>query len=287
MLNHSWRREVLGWVQIALGIAIGAIAYRMYLIPNRIAPGGFTGIGQLVHAATGWPIGLVSMALNAPLFILSWRRMGFAFMIRSLVALTLFNLAIDSMTFIGPVTDDVLLASVFGGGMAGVGLGLILRGGGSTGGSDMLGALLNDHIPVLKVAVVSMAVDVLVIGISAFAFDPQAAMFSLISAYLYSVALDFVLDGISSAKAYYIISDHNDEIAAIVHDQLERGATALSGKGTYSGEDKTVLLCVVNRFESARLRGIVAKIDPSAFVIATHVSEAIGEGFKPHKRAKR
>lgn len=285
-MNKSLRREIINWTQIVLGTVIGAAAYRMFLIPSNIAPGGFTGIGQLVHTGTGWPIGLVSIALNAPLFALSWRRMGWRFMVKSLIATTAFNLAIDNMHIATALTQDPMLASVFGGILAGIGLGMILRGGASTGGSDMLGTLINDHIPVLKVSTVSLMVDVLVIAASAFVFDAQSAMFALISAYLYSRLLDFVLDGVMSAKAYYIVSDQSAAIAAEIHTKMNRGVTALRGVGMYSGDDKLVLMCVVTRFESARLRTIVAQMDPSAFVIATHVTEAIGEGFKPHKRAK-
>lgn len=284
-MSHSMRREILGWIQIALGIFLGAAAYCIYLIPNEIAPGGFTGIGQLVHSQTGWPIGLISVALNAPLFALSWRRMGVKFMTKSLIAMTAFSMALDHLP-LGAITDDTMLASLFGGALAGVGFGLILRGGASTGGSDMLGTLVNDHVPSLKISTVSLMLDICVITASAFVFNATSAMFAMISAFLFSQVLDFVLDGISSAKCYYIISRENERIAKHIHLKLNRGVTALKGVGTYTGEDKLVLMCVITRFESVRLRNIVTEIDPTAFVVATRITEAIGEGFKPHKKAK-
>ncbi len=284
-MSNTVRREILGWIQIALGIALGAAAYRMYLIPNDIAPGGFTGIGQLVNSQTGWPIGLISLALNAPLFALSWHRMGAKFMGKSLIAMMAFNFALDHLP-LGALTDDAMLACLFGGALAGVGFGLILRGGASTGGSDMLGTLVNDHFPALKISSVSLMLDICVITASAFVFNPTSAMYAMISAFLFAQVLDFVLDGISSAKCYYIISEENERIAKHIHLKLNRGVTALRGLGTYTGADKLVLMCVITRFESVRLRNIVTEIDPTAFVVATRITEAIGEGFKPHKKPK-
>lgn len=274
--------EAFAWLQIVLGLLFSASAYRMYLIPNEIAPGGFTGIGQLVHSLTGWPIGLISLCLNVPLFAVCMRRMGLLFGVKSLITTMLFSMALDHLNFMNSVTNDPMLAAVFGGVLAGIGFGLILRGGASTGGTDMLGLLVNDHFPVVKVSVVAFAVDVLVIIASAFVFDATSAMFALISTFLFSKVLDLVLEGLNTSKAYYIISDQSEAIADRILNEMNRGATALRGVGMHSGEDKLVLLCVINRMETVRLRNIIAAIDPRAFVIATDVTEALGEGFKPH-----
>lgn len=273
--------QLIEWAQIALGLLVCAAAYNMYLIPNEIAPGGFTGIGQLVNSFTGWPVGRIALCLNVPLFLVSLKPMGLRFGVRSVVASFGLSLLIDYLP-LPALTDDTLLSAVFGGVACGAGFGLILRGGATTGGSDMLGALVNRHIPVLRVSVVTFAVDALVIIASGFVFDATAAMQALISAFLMSKLFDLVLEGPNLAKAYYIISDKGEAIAGRIMREMNRGVTALSGQGMYSGEKKTVLLCVVNRMESMRLRTIVAQEDKSAFVIATNVHEALGEGFKPH-----
>ena len=177
----------------------------------------------------------------------------------------------------------MLLASVFGGVLGGAGFGLVLRGSATTGGSDMLASLIHRHVPALRVSVGIFSVDALVIIASAFVFDQQAAMYALICTFLMNVVVDLVLEGPNSANSFFVISDHSEEIAKKIMDEMDRGVTALEGRGMYSGTDKTVLLCVVNRFEQMQLRRIIFSIDPKAFVVSSKAYEVIGEGFKSHK----
>ncbi len=278
--------EALNAIKIVFGVAISALAYRMYLIPNSIAPGGFTGIGQVVHhLLPEIGIGTVVLILNVPLFALSLRSMGVRFGVRSLVASVGLSLALDYLP-IPAVTSDVLLATIFGGVFGGIGFGLVLRGSATTGGSDMLAAILNKHIPMLKINEALFAVDALVIVASGFVFDSSAAMYALISAFVMNVVLDFVLEGPGLARSHFIISTKGEEIARRIMDELERGVTSIDAKGMYSGEGSTVLLCVVSRLETVRLRSIVFSIDPRAFVIANNVHEVLGEGFKIHLHGK-
>lgn len=281
------RQQLNAWVQILLGVFVCALAYDMFLIPNEIAPGGFTGIAQLISHGTGWPVGTITLCLNAPLFLLSARSLGLTFGVRSLAATIGLSLMIDILPIpsVIPVetTERLLLASVFGGVLGGAGFGLIIRGGATTGGSDMLAKLVKQRISSVSIGGVMFAVDAVVITASAFVFDIVSALFALISTFLMSYVIDMLVDGLSSARAYFIISGRHEAIAQRIMTDLERGATALNGRGMYSGNDKNVLLCVVNRMESVRLRAIVAEIDPNAFMIATNVHEALGEGFMPHK----
>lgn len=277
------------WSQIVLGVLICALAYDMFLIPNNIAPGGFTGVAQLIHHATGQSVGLITLLLNAPLFLLSARTLGLSFGVRSLSATIGLSILLDFLPIPSVIPADaaerMLLASVFGGVLGGVGFGLILRGGATTGGSDMLAKLVKERFPSVSVGSVMFIVDAAVIIASAFVFDVVSAMFALISTFLMSHVIDMLLDGLNNARAYFIISDRHAEIAVRIMAELERGATALNGRGLYSGRDKDVILCVVNRVESARLRAIVAELDPNAFMIATNVHEALGEGFMPHAKS--
>ena len=170
---------------------------------------------------------------------------------------------------------------MFGGVLGGAGFGLIIRGNATTGGTDMLAKLISSHFHSVSLGAVMFAVDGLVIIASAFVFDMVSAMFALISTFLMSKMIDFLVDGLNSARAYFIISDESDKIARRVMDEMERGITGLNGQGIYSGADKKVLLCVISRTESPQLRAIVSDCDPRAFVIATDVHEVLGEGFRP------
>ncbi len=271
--------EVKNTVLILVGLLCCSAAYNLYLIPNSIAAGGFTGIGQLVNSFADISVGTVSMLLNIPLFIFSMKSLGLRFGVRSLLAMLGLSLFIDYIPF--PVaTNDMLLATVFGGALGGLGFGLILRGSATTGGSDMLASLIHRHIPAVRVSVGIFAVDGLVILASAFVFDQTAAMYALICTFLMNVVVDVVLEGPNSAHSYFVISDHANEIAQRVMDELERGVTAFDATGMYSGNKKQVLLCVVNRLETMTLRRIIFSIDPSAFVIANKAHEVLGEGFK-------
>lgn len=271
--------EIKNTALIFIGLLCCSAAYNLYLIPNNIAAGGFTGIGQLVNSAVDISVGTVSAILNIPLFILSMKTLGMRFGVRSLLAMLGLSLFIDYIPF--PVaTNDLLLATVFGGALGGIGFGLVLRGSATTGGSDMLASLIHRHIPTIRVSVGIFAVDGLVILASAFVFDQTAAMYALICTFLMNLVVDVVLEGPDSAHSYFVISDHSEAIAQRVMDELERGVTAFAAKGMYSGQEKQVLLCVVNRFETMTLRRIVFSIDPSAFVIANKAHEVLGEGFK-------
>jgi len=285
-LNKQIKQQLNAWVQILAGVFVCSLAYNMFLIPNEIAPGGFTGIAQLISHATSWPVGTITLCLNAPLFLLSARSLGLSFGVRSLAATIGLSLMIDFLPIPSVIPSDtterLLLASVFGGVLGGAGFGLIIRGNATTGGSDMLAKLVKQRIPSVSIGGVMFAVDAVVIIASAFVFDIVSAMFALISTFLMSYVIDMLVDGLSSARAYFIISSKHEAIAQRIMTELERGVTALSGRGMYSGSNKDVLLCVINRMESVHLRAIVADIDPSAFMIATNVHEALGEGFMPH-----
>ena len=278
-MRASLREELKNDLLVLLGLLAAAAAYRMYLIPNQVVNGGFTGVGQLLNHATGISVGLVNVALNVPLFLISMKSMGLRFGIRSLAAMSLLSLLIDHLP-LPPATDDMLLAAVYGGAISGIGFGLVLRGSATTGGTDMLAALAHRVFPVLKVSTAIFLFDGLVIIASAFAFEPQSAMYGLISAFLCNVLIDLVLEGPNSANSYFIISDNSEAIARKIMDEMNRGVTGLEAMGMYSRTHKQVLLCVVNRFEAMRLRRIIFEADPHAFVIANKAHEVLGEGFK-------
>jgi uncharacterized membrane-anchored protein YitT (DUF2179 family) len=278
-MSTSLREELKNDLLVVVGLLVAAAAYRMYLIPNQVVNGGFTGVGQLLNHATGISVGLVNIALNVPLFLISMKSMGLRFGVRSLIAMVLMSLLIDHIP-LPPATDDMLLASVYGGAISGIGFGLVLCGNATTGGTDMLAALLHRLVPVIKVSYAIFMIDGLVIIASAFVFEAQAAMYGLISAFLCNVLIDLVLEGPNSAHSYFIISDKSEAIAEKIMHEMNRGVTGLEAVGMYSQQHKQVLLCVVNRFEAMRLRRIIFEADPHAFVVANKAKEVLGEGFK-------
>ncbi len=278
-MNGMLKGECKNAAYILAGLCLSVLGYSLFLIPNGIAAGGFTGIAQLINAGCGLPVGAVALALNAPLFLLSLRSIGWRFALRSLVAAAAFSLGLDFLPLRSGVRD-VWLATVYGGLFSGAGFGLVLRGSATTGGSDMLASLLHRLFPQLRVSVGIFLVDGAVVAASAFVFDAGRAMYALIGTLISNLVVDFVLEGPNSSHAFFIISDRSDEIARRILDELERGVTALDGRGMFSGAPKQVLLCAVSRLEAVPLRRIIFSVDPSAFLITTRSRETYGEGFK-------
>ena len=278
-MKYLPKGETKNAIYILLGLILSVLGYELFLIPNSIAAGGFTGAAQLINSLTGLPIGALALAMNVPLFLISIRSMGWRFVLRSLIVTLAFSLALDTFTLRAPV-QDIWLATVYGGLLSGAGFGLVLRGSATTGGTDMLASLIHRLIPPIRVSIGIFLVDGLVILASAFVFDTTRAMYALICTLITNVVVDFVLEGPNSSHSFFIISDRSDEIARRIMDELERGVTGLEGVGMYSGTSKRVLLCAVSRLESVRLRRIVFAVDPSAFFISTRSHDTYGEGFK-------
>ncbi len=271
-------RGIRQWISILAGMLLTAIPFPLFFIPNDIAPGGVTGVGTLVHALSGLPVGTVSAVLNLPLFLISWKRMGRLFAVKSLIAMLGLSLFIDLLP-LGPVTDDPMLAAIFGGVLLGLGIGLVIRGGATTGGSDMAATLIHERFPVITVGGVLLAIDCCIILASSLVFSLQSAMFSMIALFLATQVMDRTVEGLGSAKAFFVFSDHTPAIARAVLSQMERGATLLHGQGAYSGQEREVLLCVITRLQIPQFKAIVQTTDPKAFMMVTDVREAVGEGF--------
>ncbi len=276
------KAEAKNALLILPGLLLCTLAYNLFLIPNDIAAGGFTGIAQLINHFTGWQVGMVALVMNVPLFLVSMKSLGLSFGLRSLITTAAFSLMLDYVHVDCPI-DDMWLATVYGGLISGIGYGLIMRGCATTGGSDMLASLLHRLIPSLRISTGLCVIDGSVVLASVFVFDTTAAMYALICVFITNIVVDFVLEGPNSSHSYFIISDKNEEIAHRIMSELERGVTALEGTGMYSGRRKQVLYCVVGRMESVRLRRIVFSVDPKAFLTSSKVNEAFGEGFKDYE----
>lgn len=277
--NDALRKKILADIQLLLGCAIGAAAYPLFLTPGYISPGGLTGITTVLsYLYPGLPVGLTSLALNVPLFLIGLRYMGRRFAARSLVATVLFSVLIDLMPF-EPVTLDPLLAAVFGGVLLGVGLGLILRSGATTGGTDMAARMLHRRVQHLSVGTILFMIDCISVLMAAISIEIEHALYALICIFLSDRVVDAVLVGGGHELACYVISDRYDDVKRQLLEKLERGVTVLRAEGGYTGKDKPVLLCVLTAREVPQLKAIVRSTDKDAFVFTTGANEVLGEGF--------
>ena len=255
------------YAQIILGALIGGAAYPLFMTPNKIAPGGITGIATILNHLFQWPVGTVTLILNVPLFLISYRAMGRIFAFRSLVATLFFTLFIDVLP-LQPMTTDPLLGALYGGVMLGAGLGLIMRGGATTGGSDMVARMVNKRFQFISTGSFLFAID--------FAVE---ALYSLICIFLSARIMDTIIIGFSSNKACFIISSRWQEISDRIMRDMDRGVTQLTARGAYTGAERPTLLCVIGRSEIMALKRILREEDEKAFVIIVEAHEAIGDGF--------
>ena len=269
---------VFAYGQILLGCLIGGAAYPLFMTPNNIAPGGVTGIGIILNYLFGLPVGTVSLVLNIPLFITGYRYIGRIFAFRSLLATALFSVCIDILP-LKPMTDDMLLGTLFGGVMLGIGLGLILRGGATTGGTDMLARMVHHRLPTVTVGTFLFAFDLVVVVAAGFTVGTQQALYAIINIYVSGRIIDMVMVGFSGNKACFIMSAKWQEITSRLLSEMGRGVTQLKARGAYTMEEKPVVLCVVSRQEVTTLKRIVEDEDPASFMFISDAHEAIGEGF--------
>lgn len=267
------------YIQIAFGSFIGSLGLTMFLVPNKVAAGGVSGLATVLHYLFGLPVGWTMLALNIPLFVAGVIFLGKGFGVKTLAGAFLFSVFTEVTKNFPVLTHDLLLSTVYGGIILGAGLGIVFRARGSTGGSDLAAMLINHFIPIISIGQGILFVDFFVIALDGVAFNWELAMYSWIALFVSSKVVDLIQEGINYAKAVYIISDEAENISRKILNEMERGVTFLGAKGAYTGESKNVLLCVITRLELTRLKNIVHELDPKAFVIVHDVHEVLGEGF--------
>lgn len=277
------KREAIDYLGVFVGVTITALSLVWLQIPNKIAAGGVSGLAVVTYHLWGWPVALTMILINVPLFLACLWSFGPRYGAKTLFGAVFISIMIqfwDSVINIIPLTDDPLLASLYGGVIAGVGMGIAFRFRGTTGGTD-LGAQLLNKVTGISVGHSLLIFDGLVIVLAGIVFkSTELALYAIITMFVTSKILDAVLEGLDYAKAAFIISERSQEIGEKILNDLQRGATGLVGRGLYSTVHKEVILCVISRAEEIKLKEIVKKIDPRAFVIITDVQEVLGEGFK-------
>ena len=277
--NHPAAAErFFSYAQILLGALIAGAAYPLFMTPNRIAPGGITGIATILNHLLQWPVGTVSLILNLPLFLIGYKTMGRIFAFRSLLATVFFTGFIDILP-LKPMTDDPLLGALYGGVMLGAGLGLIMRGGATTGGSDMVARMVHKRFQFISTGSFLFAIDFAVVVSAGFLIGTTEALYSLINIFLTAKVMDVVIIGFSANKACFVMSSRWKEISDRVLKDMNRGVTQLTARGAWTGTERPTLLCVISRSEIMTFKRILREEDENAFVIIVEAHEAIGDGF--------
>lgn len=282
-LLSDWRRAVHDGLFIALGSACFGVSVSLFSAPNDIAPGGLAGLATLAHFLWGAPIGVLIAVANVPLVLIAWKKLGRQFAARSLLGILLSSVIMDLLdATLPPFHGDRLLAAVFGGVLTGVGLGLILSRGATTGGAEIVARLLERRFPHIPIGRLILLLDGVVIALSAVVYrELESPLYAIILVYVASLITDRLVYGGRRGKAVLIISRRHTAVTHRILTDLHRGATLLGGVGGFSGTPQQVILCAVRRTEIYTLKRLVAEVDPCAFVLLLTADEVLGSGFHP------
>ena len=277
------RFDLRGTLQSYLLLTIGGLLLaanlNLFLAPSNIAPGGVSGTAIIINEFTGWPLGLTMLILNIPLVILGFRYLGrFRFLVRTVYVMLLYNLGVDLLArWIPPggITDDLLLNALYGGVVAGLGVGLVYRGGGTTAGTGILGRVLQMRtgVPVSQLYIVTDGGVILVAGL---VFGWERGLYALMTLFVWGLVADYVLEGPSVVRTVFIVTDSPEVVAHAILSNLQLGVTAWPARGMFTESEHTVLFCTVSRPYVGALRSVVAEVDPDAFLVIGHGHQASG-----------
>ena len=279
------KKWYLDYLLIIVGTGLMALAINSVFDASGLVTGGFSGIAILVKRWTGGivdggiPLWLTNITLNIPLFLLGCKIRGFSFVKKALIG----EISLSTWLALQPVWniagDDLLLAAVYGGVIQGIGIGMVFLGQGTTGGTDMMAALIQKYLRHYSIAQIMQFIDGLVVIVGMYVFGVERALYAIIAVFLVTKVSDGIIEGLKFSKSVYIITDKPDEVSRMVMEDLDRGITGISAKGMYSGEDKLMLFCVVGKKELVHLKEKIDEIDENAFVIVGDAREVHGEGF--------
>ena len=279
-------RQVAGnYVLILVGTAVMALAIQCIYDRVGLVTGGFTGLTIVIRSLTksvvegGIPLWFTNIVLNIPVFLYSYIKFGRKFVGRTLFATLMLSVWLYIIPGVDLSGDDYLLAALFGGAFTGVGMGLVLRAGATTGGTDMVAALIQSRMRHYSVVQIMQVMDAAIVIAGLYVFGLRSTLYAVVSIFVMTKVSDAFLEGFKNSKAALIITNHHEEVAQRLMDELDRGVTGMDAKGMYTQDYKCVLYCVVSRKEIVRLKEIVNDVDPEAFVIVSDVREVLGEGF--------
>ena len=287
-MNKFWT-STRDYLLILAGAVAQAVGLRLFLVPAELASGGISGISQLINHFTGWPIGLMVFIGNVPLFLLGWRELGGRrFALRTLVAVAAYSFFAEALLWLpffprAGLTNDLVLNSLYGAVAMGIGYGLVYRGQGTSGGSDILARILH-RLRGVSMTQSYLLTDTVVILAAGFVFGWQKALYAIITLYVSGLVVDTTMEGTGTVRTALIITSRFETVSYRILTEMERGVTILEGAGAYTNEARPVLYCVVTRSEVQQLKTIVHESDPAAFMVIGVAHEALGEGFQEFKR---
>lgn len=287
MTKHTLARAVRDYTWIFLGAVLYSLSFDWFYVPNQIGFGGLTALGMILnHLSPAIPIGGVVLVLNIPIFILGWKFLGGHTLVSSLFAMAATSLLVDliAAVYAFPAMDP-MLASIFGGVTLGLSLGMIFSKGATTGGTDLIARLLKLPFAWLPVGKLLLVVDLAMLLAVSIAFrSMESAMYGIISLYISTLVMDGVLYGMDRSKVAYIVTARPREVAAEIDRQMDRGATFLHGEGSFSREEKLVLMCAFKQKQIVPLKALIHDLDPEAFLIVCDAHEVLGEGFRRYRK---
>lgn len=274
-----WMANVRDYLYVIIGAAIIALGFNVFLLPNQVASGGVSGISTILKGVFGWEPGLVQYAFNIPLFIAGLIFLGAKFGIKSFVGTLVLPAVVLLTASWEPWTYNPLLGALFGGITVGLGLGIVFRGGASTGGTDLAAQIITKYTG-FSLGRSVLLIDGLIVLSAAVVFDIEQALYALIGLFVTTKTIDIVQLGFSQSKMIYIITNKQDEIRDAIYKEIDRGVTKLPAYGGYTNEEKSILMVVAYQTEFTKMKQVVQTIDPTAFVIVSDAYEVLGEGFK-------
>lgn len=282
MKNNNIRKNFIDILYFFVGAIVYSVAVNMFLSPNGISPGGFTGVAAVINHITNIPTGTMLFIFNIPVLILGYIKMGGIFILKTSFVTGLVSLSLDvSAQLLPALQTDAILASMFGGILMGIGLSLILLRGATTGGIDIIAKLINKKHRHLSVGKIILMADGVVILLNAIIYrNAESALYSIIAMYMGTRLMDVLLYGADKGKIIYIVTNEPDEICNKINHTVGRGVTKLSVVGGYTGENRTMLMCTVRVHEVAAVHNAVKQYDERAFIVVSDAGEIIGEGFK-------
>lgn len=273
----EYLKRIIFWI---LGTFIVAVALEMFLLPNKIIDGGVIGISMMVSYITEYNLGLLIFCINIPFILLALRVLGKKFIINTFVATAILSIATNLTVQLRPATDDLLLATVFGGILLGLGVGLILRNNASLDGTEMLSIVLSKRLKIVSVGELLMGMNLFIYAAAGFLLGWERAMYSILTYFVASKVIDTVLEGLDKAKSVRIVSDFSQEIGDSIMKELDTSVTYMKAKGGYSKQEKVLTFCVVNKFDIPKLKEVVHNVDPRAFIVTEDVHEVEGVRIK-------
>lgn len=264
-----------------VGAFIMAVATSLFLLPNQLSSGGFSGIATIFYYFLKIPMGTTILAFNIPLFLFAGYKLGKNFLLKSIVGTITFSISIDILDKLEPLTQDRFLACIYGGIIVGLGTAIILKSNSSTGGSDLVSYLVRKYNPNIRMSNVITIMDTVIVALNVLFFkEVEIGLYSAIAIYLMGKIIDIIFEGIYFTKLLFIISDRNQEIAEEIGEKVQKGTTGLFGKGMYTNENKLILMCAASRGDVSRVKQVAKKIDPKSFIIIANAREVVGLGFK-------